>query len=1077
MWDGLLCWPPSPYNAVALLPCPPHSSRHRSRTIHRRCTSEGGWEIAEASSASSTSEGGGPSHYTPHPCLQNHEGSGQGLQSDEGVITELRVDSKIEQRYAQTMVTSTMKNTNSHRPSELKFKMTLPKTAFISSLIMEIDGVNFTSNVRRKSIANRSYQLAKERGKDAALVSIHSGVQEFEVSANVVSYQVTFYLKYEELLRRVNGQYVQKIHIAPGYRIPEAEVNIHICEREPINDYRILELPGQELAGNPGAKVSEALLNEGEIKVNYKHLDPPNGLGKGVDGTFTIAYNLRNHVDGGQIQRVGNYFTHFLSLDANERLPKMPTHTVFALDVSNSMGDGKLKHLKEAMRAILNSMSASDSFEILPFSSDVATLGVFNGTHLRKALRRVRKLQPIGYSNLNAAYLQALRSAETYTKTDMSAKQIVMITDGGATAGVLEPSSIRRNVHEANKNRYPIYGLAFGVNADFNLIRQISADSEAFARQLVGNNLAKGVEEFYKEISKPILTNVAISYPENEVDPSSVVKIANFNFYSGGEVVAVGRVLPGVTNIHPWITGVGKVGPMQLQMDRLDSWSMTSSSETESSVIRLWAYLMIQHLLAQAEMSNNYPEVQRLLDQATQLALRFSFVTHVTSLVVRDTTGEHEADFPETDFLQHLPFPHSSHELQADAPQPPRIQRYHPATQGYVDLDPHFVVYSSGISLPFCFDLHAKDGAFLSLIRDEESGITVNGETMSSVARPKLTYITKLFLVLGQVNITITPEYMEVDCIGDDGNLQVDRVTKSLWPFYKKNGRKYRRMAASYRTRTTGTLIGPSSHKQGNIGDLAANQRQSNDNLWSHKYNTYQRTDSPNSQNIGGHNMHTYPVKSLADEDQSNAVHYVMNSIVDDYIPHRNFKRFISRRSRSRANRHMSRHSVNKRESQNDHGLCSFNSTWKDGAGKKYGNVMVILKSKKNLHITIGDGEAHFAVVRSQKDGQRFLGFYLEGQNVLSPKAHGIIGQFANKNITISPSTPISSSKNNSTIELLVKRRNRRKKYRVTRVLGLLSKRRSVLGKEHVECIQVNRQGKGLLDGRPRDYLLNCLQC
>lgn len=53
------------------------------------------------------------------------------------------------------------------------------------------------------------------------------------------------------------------------------------------------------------------------------------------------------------------------------------------------------------------------------------------------------------------------------------------------------------------------------------------------------------------------------------------------------------------------------------------------------------------------------------------------------------------------------------------------------------------------------------------------TGIIVNGQVTSAIGKPNKTYFTTLFLQLGQVNITVTPERMEVDCLDDDGTQQV----------------------------------------------------------------------------------------------------------------------------------------------------------------------------------------------------------------------------------------------------------------------------------------------------------------
>lgn len=61
---------------------------------------------------------------------------------------------------------------------------------------------------------------------------------------------------------------------------------------------------------------------------------------------------------------MGSYFAHYFS---PERLPKMTTHTVFLLDVSLSMYNGKLDSMKEAMKTILKDMQQDDTYEVSTF--------------------------------------------------------------------------------------------------------------------------------------------------------------------------------------------------------------------------------------------------------------------------------------------------------------------------------------------------------------------------------------------------------------------------------------------------------------------------------------------------------------------------------------------------------------------------------------------------------------------------------------------------------------------------------------------------------------------------------------
>ena len=52
--------------------------------------------------------------------------------------------------------------------------------------------------------------------------------------------------------------------------------------------------------------------------------------------------------------------------------------------------------------------------QVLAFSSEVVSVGTFSGetAEVKRAIRRVRRLVSLGYSNLNAALLQSLKAAK-----------------------------------------------------------------------------------------------------------------------------------------------------------------------------------------------------------------------------------------------------------------------------------------------------------------------------------------------------------------------------------------------------------------------------------------------------------------------------------------------------------------------------------------------------------------------------------------------------------------------------------------------------------------------------------------
>ena len=93
-----------------------------------------------------------------------------------------------------------------------------------------------------------------------------------------------------------------------------------------------------------------------------------------------------------------------------------------------------------------------------------------------------------GATDINEALKFALKVAKKVKKNDISPETeqlIVFLTDGNATYGVTDRDEIKENVKKANKDlRIPIYGIAFGEEADFDLIKDISDESGGFVRKI-----------------------------------------------------------------------------------------------------------------------------------------------------------------------------------------------------------------------------------------------------------------------------------------------------------------------------------------------------------------------------------------------------------------------------------------------------------------------------------------------------------------------------------------------------------------------------------------------------------------
>jgi uncharacterized protein with von Willebrand factor type A (vWA) domain len=161
----------------------------------------------------------------------------------------------------------------------------------------------------------------------------------------------------------------------------------------------------------------------------------------------------------------------------------------------------------------------TDSFNILVFSDNCQTWEISgdpnlsysipnNGGDISRAIAFILGLKSMGGTNINDALLRALEIAERVkTQEEIASKTeqlIIFLSDGQPSSGsVTNQNEIKRNVRNANKQmQVPIYGLAFGDGADYNLIKDISDENYAFALRIYeSGNSFEQLENFYKDIS------------------------------------------------------------------------------------------------------------------------------------------------------------------------------------------------------------------------------------------------------------------------------------------------------------------------------------------------------------------------------------------------------------------------------------------------------------------------------------------------------------------------------------------------------------------------------------------------
>jgi Ca-activated chloride channel family protein len=162
---------------------------------------------------------------------------------------------------------------------------------------------------------------------------------------------------------------------------------------------------------------------------------------------------------------------------APPRASRIPINVGLVLDRSGSMdGERKFDLAREAVEGSLRMLHPEDRFTLVVYDTEVDTLVPSTlATHeaRRLALTRLRDVGPRGGTDLHAGWAAGVGEVATRLAAE-SVNRALLITDGLANSGIVEPSALAAQAAEFR--RRGIATSTFGVGADFDerLLRDIA---------------------------------------------------------------------------------------------------------------------------------------------------------------------------------------------------------------------------------------------------------------------------------------------------------------------------------------------------------------------------------------------------------------------------------------------------------------------------------------------------------------------------------------------------------------------------------------------------------------------------
>ncbi|KAM9134184.1 LOW QUALITY PROTEIN: inter-alpha-trypsin inhibitor heavy chain H3-like [Pangshura tecta] len=665
-------------------------------------------------------------------------------------IYSMKIDSKVTSRFAHNVITSQVVN-HASVSKEVFFDVELPKTAFITNFSMTIDGITYLGNIKEKEVAKKQNEKVVSHGHTAGLVKASGRkTEKFTVSVNIAgASKVTFELTYEELLKRHLGKYEMLIKVKPKQLVKQFQIDVNIFDPQGIGE---LEALGSFINNDLTQTIEKSFFGK-KGHVSFKPtIDQQrtceNCSTSFLDGDFIIKYDVKRDSPG-NLQIINGYFVLFAPVN----LPRVPKNVIFVIDISSSMLGQKMEQTKEALFKILDDVKENDHFNFILFNNKIISWKEYlvkaTLNNLKEAQKFVKSIKATGSTNVNDALIRTVEMMNEAHKEkvlpERSSSTTIMLTDGNPTSGELNQGKIQENVKNAIQGRYSLYNLAFGYDMDYNFLEKMALENNGLTRRIYeDSDSALQLQSFYDEVATPML-EVQLHYP---INATSELTQNNFNhYYDGSEIVVAGRIID--NHLNSFTADVKAQGANNdvTFIEQVDIEDTAKALQDQEYIFgdyieRLWAYLTIQQLL-EKHISAQEENRRNLAAEALELSLKYKFVTPLTSMAVTK--------------------PEDNEDKAAIADKPiedTSIQYSYPSKANSVDGDPHFLIEVPQKKDDLCFNINLDPGVVLNLVKDPDTGITVNGQLIGKKkvrnnAQIQKTYIGKLGIVNTQLDLKI----------------------------------------------------------------------------------------------------------------------------------------------------------------------------------------------------------------------------------------------------------------------------------------------------------------------------------
>ena len=300
------------------------------------------------------------------------------------------------------------------------------------------------------------------------------------------------------------------------------------------------------------------------------------------------------------------------------KLPTMPKDVVFMVDTSASIPQSYVNEILSAVIEAARLLNEGDCFNLVLFSEasyffrdgPVAATPE-NVDALERYLRGVR---PAGNTDVNLAIRNLLKREQD----DGRVYELILISDGKPTLGVLDTRELINLITRENDLAASIYCVGIGRDQDNRLLDFLAYRNKGLSVSVDRRaEIGPAVRDLMSRLRYPIITDVRVRFAGTGID--RVYPIYLPNVHQGERLEVFGRyatAVPLTMNISG--RSLGQRVDFTFRSDLADA------PEADAELARSWAFWKLHHLYSEIIRLGEQPE---LVEAIRELQARYGWRT------------------------------------------------------------------------------------------------------------------------------------------------------------------------------------------------------------------------------------------------------------------------------------------------------------------------------------------------------------------------------------------------------------------------------------------------------------------